>query len=481
MDQSLAMNKLPTRQEISRELARSQSDALVDIARKGYLAYPDAPEFFAVLGLASKAPVVWQQRMQVFTPDSLGQVPPLAVDIFAKRNHIRPDLCATVSGILGHQATFRLVAASLLGHLPRQQKSDKGFAVTRQDTAPASISHHTGALRAFRHAALDHCTVVVYSNRPRDLNASITFHRELPFRTLFIADIDDDALAEARELTNDRTTVMVGGSFVDRLALAMDAVDTPFVHWMGDDDFISPPFLAEAAKRLHSSSEIGSVVGRGRNLLLTSAHDSSDTLRVTPNRMVCTLLRSDAPAGRLRELCNGAGSMVFHLFRSDAIRSATDCARRLGLHDNFFEILIDFTIALSGRVETVPRLSVVRQRMPGSGSTVIRQFLEIALEHDCRPLIDVRRACLEIAAELGVDLTSQEVETFISGYLAQQADDVKRMITSRTALRHDDALTRDDRYIFQCFALALAERRFAAESAMEGNSTGRVEHAPAVA
>ena len=143
--------------------------------------------------------------------------------------------------------------------LPTRPIPDNSSIVTKSDVLRFGLLDKLKPLEELRHPAFEEVTVVIYSNRPADFLQSLKINRRFPWRTIYSVNVPDETVEQALLLTNYRITILTGGSLLERLDRAMQAVETPFVYWMGDDDFVSPKFLARARDLLHADPDLGSI------------------------------------------------------------------------------------------------------------------------------------------------------------------------------------------------------------------------------
>jgi|UPI0003033C94 hypothetical protein len=463
------LTTVPSRADLSRDILRCAPADLAKTSRLGYLAYPEAPEFIITLGLLQGATPQWQRRVAIHGPRALEQVPLAAITAFVVHNQRNVDLARRLyrmfekSGAKARAFLMPLMYEKLPS--PRLRHSSRW--ISSKSITEIRLPEKLKALETIEHPTLHETTVVIYSNRDEDFLRSLIINRRMPWRTIYTVNVHRKTLEEAALLTNDRTTILVGGTLVERLHLAMQAVETPYVFWMGDDDFVNPRFLVRARQQFDHVPGVGSIVGSGRNVAVGQNDARPNQCMLGINDMGFATVLAQDPVGRLREVSVWSSIYFHNLLRSDVARTAAQAGQRHNVPELFLEILMDFAIVVCGPMSYVPVLSVIRRRNAASNSFSTDPFLQQELEREDTPLRSVYRAALEVVETLGLSVPTTEVAYFISNYVVRNFTTNRKSsvpwnrrpsdLLIKAVIPHDEIdLQQADRYVLETYATVLA-------------------------
>lgn len=226
---------------------------------------------------------------------------------------------------------------------------------------------------------MDFSVVVISRNRPRYLDRLFGYFVTESLETpIFLGDASGSVEAEevaavcaqyCAKLDIRRTTYEFSSSPMGRLRREFDKVETGAAIWVGDDDFVSPRVLREAAGRLARSPGCAAVTGRA--LTFSVVGDGPyGKVRGLGDYLQKGYPQAQ-PSERLLAQAKDGTALTYSLRRTAVVRRVLGDIDALALPDDalgyyLFEILDGMLTVLSGQVELLDDVMMARQVHPGS-------------------------------------------------------------------------------------------------------------------
>lgn len=226
--------------------------------------------------------------------------------------------------------------------------------------------------------------VIVTRNRPRFVKRLLKYYTILGFKNpILIA--DGSASVDANELaaiTNTFSSALAvehhaHGEDISvwrRLRNVVDKISTPYVAWVGDDDFLIPSALDFATEIIESDMTCAAVVGRAVTFMVHRDEVHGQIVRF--GRYV-QRSRAEVDVGtRLLSHMMNSFSTAYSLKRTAQFASNLDAViktRWSDDHYHFPELLESALTVISGKIIKIERLMMVRQIHQEMSSSIMGQ------------------------------------------------------------------------------------------------------------
>jgi len=140
-------------------------------------------------------------------------------------------------------------------------------------------------------------------------------------------------------------------SYVERMLYGLENSDSMFCVQLSDDDFFSPKALAKCARFLEANPDHAAAQGA----FWVAGGPSGIGLE-----HYCPSLDDDDPAQRLLRHATFYGHTAYALCRREEFIQSIMVAQKYGDNDCFIELVVSFTLALSGKVKRFPDMYCLR-------------------------------------------------------------------------------------------------------------------------
>lgn len=162
-----------------------------------------------------------------------------------------------------------------------------------------------------------------------------------------------------------------GSTLMERLGLALESAETPYVILGADDDFYMVDWIETAVSMMDADPELGVVYGQVMLFALAGFSPYGTVVKFDMplfENPPIPWLEDDAPADRLRELGRNKRGIAspgwYAVHRTDLLKRIIAYGRRFGLEPLMFERFVAITQAASGKMRMIDELALARQVDP---------------------------------------------------------------------------------------------------------------------
>jgi glycosyltransferase domain-containing protein len=225
---------------------------------------------------------------------------------------------------------------------------------------------------------MDYSLVVVSRNRPAFLARLLSYYARHSAAPIVLGDASEgDNLHKVERVVDafrDRVPVLYTRYSADtpllvRLRAEFAKVTTPYVAWVGDDDFLLPAALSRAAAALERDASCAGVIGNAV-LFAVEGDGAQGRLRTVGNYLQQGCAAPDAAERLLAQASHGT-CLTYAMRRTALIRDILDKFEVEAWPDDvfgyhFYEVADAFLTALGGNVIVLDQLMMARQAHIGS-------------------------------------------------------------------------------------------------------------------
>lgn len=225
------------------------------------------------------------------------------------------------------------------------------------------------------------CAILIPTrNRPLFLQRLLRYLSERDVRQVMVVDGSDPSVRDTNREAALRAGVRYRSLppeiyFWERVFVALDEIDTPYLLQVADDDFIVPETVVACCSMLRDRPDCVAVTGVGASFSLYGNAEYGDFNRLHVTRRDVSFRQADA-SDRVQAYLAGYWPVTYAVQRTSAVREALGAVIELGWHHshlvNVGEILQGAAMAAQGTLGWVDGLLNIRQAIPTSAGEALK-------------------------------------------------------------------------------------------------------------
>jgi glycosyltransferase domain-containing protein len=255
-------------------------------------------------------------------------------------------------------------------------------------------------------------------NRPQFLRRSLRYYRQERFtHKLTVADSSSPAVAAANAeqvasvkdvLEIDHLVYPSTTPFNAKLIQALEAIDTKYIAFCGDDDFITPKGIEQAAAYLEAHDDYS--IASGHVSVITAHADTNGDPRygLRSSAYSQRTIDDDDAASRLRDHLANYSTTFYSLHRRFQLICNMRQTHEATRDYRFGELLPSCLSLIQGKAICLDVLYMVRQMITDSTAGKTSSWTDLLSEDDYPERYNLFRNCLAKALENVVHLDQQD-------------------------------------------------------------------------